>query len=122
MPKKVFLLAVVLSGRIILSAFIPQAALAAGSRGKTGGVVKASGETPWEKPPAEARKEGEVVLYGPPLTPARKARSEDFPKSYPGITLDYLAPGGSQVPPKIKSERSACLYIPDVPVGGATGF
>ncbi len=119
MREKVSVLAIAFSG-IILSTYIPQAAPAAGTRGKTAGVTGASWETQWEKVQANARKEGKVVLYGPPIAPTRRAFIESFQKAYPGITLDYLALGGSQVPPKIKSERSAGLYIPDVHVGGTT--
>ncbi|MBI2934012.1 MAG: ABC transporter substrate-binding protein [Chloroflexi bacterium] len=77
-------------------------------------------EAEWQQVLAAARKEGTVMLYGPPIPAARQGFIETFQRSYPGITLDYLPLGGAQTSPKIRAERAAGLYLADVHVGGTT--
>ncbi len=123
MKRIMLLLAIVISGAVLFD-YPSKTALAANVRENPVNIAtsaaKVGWETQWEKILAEARKEGKVVLYGPPIAPTRQAFIEVFQKSYPGIKLDYLALGGSQVPPRINTERSAGLYLPDVHVGGTT--
>lgn len=60
------------------------------------------------------------MLYGPPIAETRARFIEAFQKAYPGITLDYVALGGSEVAPKITAERRAGIYQVDLHMGGTT--
>lgn len=84
------------------------------SGGKTGW------EAEWEKTVQLARREGRVALYGPPLAETRRGFIEGFQKAFPGIALDFIAMTGSQVAPKISSERRAGIYMVDLHMGGTT--
>ncbi len=97
--KRFLPLVLAISGALLFAG-ATQILLAATGQVKQGGDAKMGWQAQWEKILAGARKEGKIVLYGPPIAPTRKAFIEVFQKSYPGITLDYLALGGSQVPPK----------------------
>lgn len=75
-------------------------------------------EAEWEKILREARKEGEVVLYGSPIAETRQTFTESFQKAYPGIKLDYTAITGSLTAPKIIAQRRAGLAAVDLHIGG----
>lgn len=77
-------------------------------------------EAEWEKTLSASKKEGKVVLYGPPIAETRQQFIEAFQKAYPGITLDYTAMAGAQVGPKIAAERRAGIYQVDLHMGGTT--
>lgn len=81
---------------------------------------KTGWEAQWEKILKEARKEGMVSFYGPPIAETRKAFIEGFQKSYPGITLEYTGRRGSETAAKIQAEHRAGLYIADIYGGGTT--
>lgn len=83
-------------------------------------VAKASWEVEWEKILKEARKEGTVVIYGPPYSEVRERFMEVFQKAYSGITLDYTGLRGAEKAPKIRAERRAGIYLADIFIGGTT--
>lgn len=83
---------------------------------------KAGWEVEWESILKTAKKEGKVVLYGPPLQETRKGFIEGFQKAYPDITLDYIALTGSLTVPKINAERRAGIYQVDLHMGGSTSI
>lgn len=83
-------------------------------------VEKTGWEAQWDKILKEARKEGMVSFYGPPIADTRKAFIEGFQKAYPGITLDYTGRRGSETAAKIQAENRAGLYIADLYGGGTT--
>lgn len=83
-------------------------------------VAKSGWEAKWENILHEARKEGKVVLYAPPIAEVRMAFIETFQKSYPGISLEYTGMKGSDIAGKLEAERRAGLYIVDVYIGGTT--
>jgi iron(III) transport system substrate-binding protein len=68
----------------------------------------------WAKTLEAARKEGSVVVAGPPGTLYRQAITSDWAKSFPDIKLDYSAGRGTQVVAKIVREREANLYNWDI--------
>ncbi len=76
----------------------------------------------WQKALTEARKEGRVVVYGPPGADIRRALIEEFQKAFPGIDVHYTGAGGAQLAPKVKAERRAGIYIPDIHIGGTTSI
>lgn len=74
----------------------------------------------WERSLKEAKSEGRVVVYGPPIAETRRGFTEAFQKAYPGITMEYTGLAGAQVAPKITAERRAGIYMVDVHIGGTT--
>ncbi len=73
----------------------------------------------WEKVVAEARKEGEVMMYTSIKVEARNALSEAFKAKY-GIQLGFLVGKGAELSPRILSERGAGLYLADMVNAGGT--
>jgi ABC-type Fe3+ transport system substrate-binding protein len=63
---------------------------------------------------ASARREGSVIVAGPPGADQRRAITENWAKAFPGITLDYTGARGTQIISKIVRERLAGIYNWDV--------
>lgn len=84
--------------------------------------TKAGWELEWQKALTYARKEGRVVVYGPPGADIRRALTEEFQKAYPGIEVSYTGAAGAQTVPKVKAERRAGLNIVDIHIGGTTSI
>jgi iron(III) transport system substrate-binding protein len=74
----------------------------------------------WGKILADAKKEGKVVVFGPPGEYIRLAFVEGFKKAYPGIDLEFSAARSGEQAVKLKAERDAGVYSVDVFVGGPT--
>jgi iron(III) transport system substrate-binding protein len=74
----------------------------------------------WNETLAAAKKEGKVVVTGPPDAQVRKVLPAAFKARY-GITLEYLGGRSSEMAAKLRAERGAGagLYTVDVMVGGA---
>jgi iron(III) transport system substrate-binding protein len=64
-----------------------------------------------------AKKEGSVVMSGPPDQDVRAQLPKAFEAAY-GVQLDYKGGRGSEISAKLKSERAAGIYSQDVFVGG----
>jgi len=73
----------------------------------------------WDKTVAAAKKEGKVVVFGPPGAKARQALADSFQKKY-GIEVEYSGIFGREMGQKITSERNAGVYTVDVHLGGTT--
>lgn len=71
----------------------------------------------WNQLLKAAREEGKVVVLGPPGAPDRKALTEGFQKSFPGIEVEYTGSSGFQIVPRLQAERRAGRYLADVHVG-----
>lgn len=71
----------------------------------------------WEKALAAAKKEGKVVVLGPPGAADRKVLAEGFQKSFPGIEVEYTGASGFQIVPRLLAERKTGQYLADVHVG-----
>jgi iron(III) transport system substrate-binding protein len=71
----------------------------------------------WDDTLAAARKEGKVVVAGPPDSAVRQALPPAFKARY-GITLEYLGARTNEVAAKLRSERGAGIYSVDVMIGG----
>jgi iron(III) transport system substrate-binding protein len=65
----------------------------------------------------EARKEGSVVMSGPPDDRVRQILPAAFQDAY-GVSLEYKGGRGSELAAKLKEERAAGIYSQDVFVGG----
>jgi iron(III) transport system substrate-binding protein len=72
----------------------------------------------WEDTVAAAKKEGKLVVTGPPDAEVRRALPAAFKARY-GITLEYLGGRSSEVASKLRAERASGLYTVDAMVGGA---
>lgn len=78
---------------------------------------KSGWQPEWEKTVAAAKKEGKVVVLGPPGAADRRVLTEGFQKSFPGIDVEYTGASGFQVVPRLQAERRAGKYLADVHVG-----
>ena len=72
----------------------------------------------WDALVAAAKKEGKVVVIGPPDAVVRKALPEAFKAKY-GITVDYIGGRGTETAAKLRAERSAGIYSVDIAFGGS---
>lgn len=73
----------------------------------------------WEKTLAAAKKEGKVVVAGPPGEAYRETMTA-FIKAYPDIQLDFVGIQGRDFAPRIMQERRAGQFLWDVNIGGAS--
>jgi ABC-type Fe3+ transport system substrate-binding protein len=71
----------------------------------------------WDETVAAARKEGRVVMSGPPNQEMRQALPAAFYKRF-GITLEYIGNRGAEMAAKLRAERQAGIYLMDVVVAG----
>lgn len=74
----------------------------------------------WSQVLAEAKKEGKVVVFGPPGELIRQAMTEGFKKAFPGIDIEYSGGRSSEQATKLKAERDGGIYSVDVVLGGPT--
>src|SRR4051812_47257448 len=83
------------------------------------GTSAAPAGTPaqWDEILAAARREGKVVVAGPPGQVYRDGLIE-FQTRYPDIALEYSGQSGRDFLPKVLSERAAGQYLWDILVGG----
>lgn len=72
----------------------------------------------WDETLEAARKEGKVVVAGPPDAHVRKALPEAFKKRF-GITMEYQSARGSESANKLRAERAAGIYTADAGLAGA---
>ena len=80
---------------------------AASAQDKTGAPGR------WEKVLADAKKEGKVVVDGPPGEFIRNAVIQGFKKAFPEIAVEYSSGRGSELAAKIKAERDALYTMID---------
>lgn len=99
--------------RIVLGAAWPIAALVMGL-GAAGAAAQDPSEATWNAVLAAAKKEGVVIVSGPPGAVQRDAIVSSWAKAFPEITLQYTGGRGSTVISKIVRERTAGLYNWDI--------
>ncbi len=80
----------------------------------------AASDTEWNKTVAAAKKEGKVVIMGPPGSDVRDAYTLGFQKKYPEIQVDFTSMSGAEVAPKLLAELKANQYLTDIVVAGTT--
>lgn len=73
----------------------------------------------WEKTLASAKREGKVIVAGPPGQSYRDALVQ-FQKAYPNIQVEYFGIQGSQFAPRIIQERRAGQFLWDINIGGGS--
>src|SRR5262249_26696326 len=74
----------------------------------------------WDKVLAAAKKEGTVVVLGPPGDVIRNAMIDGFKKAYPGISIEYSGGRSGEQAVKLGTERDGGIYSADVFLGGPT--
>ncbi|MGH7771253.1 MAG: ABC transporter substrate-binding protein [Candidatus Binatia bacterium] len=75
----------------------------------------------WEKTVEAAKKEGEVVIYGPHNPNYRPVWSL-FQKSFPEIKFNFVGGRGAEHAERILAERRAGKYIVDLVMGGSSTY
>lgn len=74
----------------------------------------------WEQVLVEAKKEGRVVVWGPPGELIREAMTRGFNKAFPNIAIEYSGARGGEQATRIKAERDGGVYSVDVMLSGTT--
>jgi ABC-type Fe3+ transport system substrate-binding protein len=82
--------------------------------------VKPDWKPRWDKALSEAKKEGKVVVWGPPGELIRKAMTEGFRKAFPDITIEYSGARGGEQASRVKAERDGGVYSVDVFLAGTS--
>jgi len=82
--------------------------------------TKATGQEKWEKALAEAKKEGKVVVMGPPGDLIRDAMTQGFKKAFPDIGIEYAGARGGELATRVKAERDAGIYSVDIVLSGTS--
>jgi iron(III) transport system substrate-binding protein len=72
----------------------------------------------WDETLAGARKEGKVVVAGPPDTQVRQLLPAAFEARY-GIKMEYITGRGSDQGAKLRREREAGIYAVDAVLAGS---
>ncbi len=73
----------------------------------------------WEKTLVAAKKEGKVVVAGPPGEAYRNPMTA-FTRTYPELQLDFVGIQGRDFAPRIMQERRAGQFLWDINIGGAS--
>lgn len=84
------------------------------------GQTKSSWQDKWDKTLADAKKEGTVVVLGPPGELVRTAITEGFKKAFPTINIEFSGGRSAEQAIKLKAERDGGIYSADVFLGGPT--
>ncbi len=84
-----------------------------------GGAAKSGAQQDWQAIVEGAKKEGKIVIMGPPGANSRNALTRGFRKAY-GIKVVYEGAFGSRHAAKLHAERGGRKYRVDIHVGGPT--
>lgn len=84
------------------------------------GQAKAAWKERWDKTLAAAKKEGKVVVLGPPGELIRDSIVVGFKKAFPDIPIEYSAARAPEQAAKIRAERDGGIYSVDVVLQGTT--
>jgi ABC-type Fe3+ transport system substrate-binding protein len=83
-------------------------------------LVQVSFAQNWEQTLGAAKKEGRVVVWGPPGEVIREALTREFKKAFPNIAIEYSGARGGEQATRIKAERDGGVYSVDVLLSGTT--
>ncbi len=81
---------------------------------------EANWKNKWDGILAEAKKEGRVLVAGPPGAEIRKLLTSGFQKTFPDIDIEYVGVRGNELAAKIRLERNAGVYSVDLVLQGTT--
>ena len=79
-------------------------------------LAQAADQT-WDQLIAAARKEGKLVIMGPPDPKVRQDLPAAFKARY-GINVEYIGGRSAETATKLRAERSAGLYSTDIALSG----
>jgi len=74
----------------------------------------------WDKTLSAAKKDGRVVVWGPPGELIREAMTKNFQQAHPDIAVEYSGARGGEQAVRIKAERDGGVYTVDVLLSGTT--
>jgi len=74
----------------------------------------------WDQTVVQAKKEGKVVVLGPPGDQIREALTQGFAKAFPDITIEFSGARGGELATRVKAERDAGIYSVDVLINGTS--
>jgi iron(III) transport system substrate-binding protein len=74
----------------------------------------------WDTTLAQAKKEGKVVVLGPPGDRIRDAITQGFAKAFPDISLEFSGARGGELATRVKAERDAGIYSVDIVINGTS--
>jgi len=80
-------------------------------------AAQVSAQNSWDETLTAAKKEGKVVVLGPPTTEMRQGLVAAFRSRY-GITVEYLGGRSSEVSARLRAERNAGVYSVDAVLAG----
>jgi ABC-type Fe3+ transport system substrate-binding protein len=74
----------------------------------------------WDTVVAEAKKEGKVVVLGPPGDQIRQAITQGFAKAFPDIGIEFSGARGGELATRVKAERDAGIFSVDILINGTS--
>lgn len=74
----------------------------------------------WDSAFAQAKKEGKVVVLGPPGDRVRDALTQGFAKAFPDISMEFTGARGGELATRVKAERDAGIYSVDIVINGTS--
>ncbi|MGB7949161.1 MAG: hypothetical protein WCH75_15855, partial [Candidatus Binatia bacterium] len=74
----------------------------------------------WDAVVAEAKKEGKVVVLGPPGDQIRQAITQGFAKAFPDIGIEFSGARGGELATRVKAERDAGIFSVDILINGTS--
>jgi len=80
--------------------------------------TKPGSQQRWDKVVSDARKEGKVVVFGPPGELIRQAIVQGFSKAFPNINIEYSGGRGGEQATRLKAERDGGVHSVDVILSG----
>src|SRR5262245_21027641 len=87
----------------------------------TSGASGAAWEQAWNDLIAAARREGTVVVLGPPTPELRQRMPAAFRQRF-GITVEYTGQPSGDFAARLASERSAGIYTADIVISGSNSM
>lgn len=106
------------SGAAARSSGASPAASGAGSSASGAAASGSAVATSWDDMTAAAKREGTVVVAGPP-DPDTRTKLPDLIKQRFGVEVQYLSQNSSQVAARMQAERAAGQYNLDLMLAGA---
>jgi iron(III) transport system substrate-binding protein len=107
---------------IFLLALAACAPSAAPARPSSAPAAAPAPTSEWDRIVEEAKREGEVIVWGPAGADLRRHNKEAFERAYPGIRVTlFQAPSNSERDSRYLQEFQAGVARVDVMVGGAGG-
>jgi iron(III) transport system substrate-binding protein len=74
----------------------------------------------WDTALTQAKKEGKVVVLGPPGDRIRDALTKGFAQAFPDISMEFSGARGGELATRVKAERDAGIYSVDIVINGTS--